>query len=143
VADGAVPVLAQQRQHVGQLGHLALATQAVHRARAHHAGQAGLVVAVDADGRPAQRRGQVREAGVQADDGLRAGQHGRHVAHLQERRHVAVAARGDALGQRLLDRAAPQHHGLPAPVVQPLADRDPARSGHSFSARLAFGISTA
>jgi hypothetical protein len=40
----------------------------------------------------------VREAGVQADDLLRARQHAGHVADAQEGRHVAVAAGSDALG---------------------------------------------
>ena len=50
------------------------------------------------------------EAGVEADDDARAGEHRGGVAHAQERRHVRAAAGGDAPGQRLLGRAAPEQH---------------------------------
>ena len=90
------------------------------------------MVAVDTQRGPAEGRRQMGETGVQAHHLLRARQHGGHLAHLQEGRHVAVAAGRNALGQRLLVGAAPANHRLPAQFQHAPAHRHPVPLGPVF-----------
>ena len=90
------------------------------------------MVAVDADGGPPHRRRQVREPGVQAHHLPGTGQHGCHLPHLQEWRHIAIATGGNAFGQGLFGIAAPQHQGQQPLVVKLAAHRHPVPFGPQF-----------